>query len=74
MNARLYVHVILITFRNRFHIEEPNNPLNVACGKDHVTGFFLQASDFRILYDSKALDAVNNVTERVCHGNCYFLP
>ena len=49
--------------------------MNVACGKDHVTGFFLQASDFCILYDSKAMDAVTNVTERVCHddgGGAYF--
>ena len=61
--------VTAFTFRNRIHIEEPNNPLNVVCGKDHVTGFFLQASGFRILYDLKALDAVKTERVCVCHGN-----
>jgi hypothetical protein len=45
--------------------ELKGDPISVAFGYDHATGFFLSVTDIRLKWSKYASDAVNKVTSSI---------
>jgi len=49
--------------------EKRGNPISIAYGHDHVTGFFLTVTDKRLMWQDNADKDVNEVTSRIGSGD-----